>query len=176
MRKFSLICLSLSVILSLGFLVSAPVAFTECIPGPDSHVFYGKTTLGVQYSQEIDGVWDEWTVAGNAKSDSETVKGKIQARSNGEYGSFRGKVTCFFRCDNIAWFSGPAKYTNNESGTNLVGFVFIVQDNGEPGKGVDGIQLRLLDIIPDDLYCSAIPGPGLFTESLINRGNIRVSE
>jgi hypothetical protein len=87
-------------------------------------------------------------------------------------------ISCMNMVGNIAFFGGTVKHTNDPSLVDAV--YFSVQDNGEPGKGVDRIsRVAFFDDDPnttgDPMLCTGnTPDDGYLPLETIESGNIQV--
>jgi hypothetical protein len=111
------------------------------------------------------------TVRGNAVLHNPAFSG-----ANGQNYQLQIDISCMKRYGNIAVFGGLTKRTNDP---NLVDAVFFsVQDNGEPGRGVDKISRAFF--FDDDPTTTGDPqicqntGPNDFPLETIEAGNIQV--
>ncbi|MDB4442765.1 hypothetical protein N9219_05035 [bacterium] len=133
----------------------------------------GKATGGVGFEQG-----PSWVVSFNAQIGPKgDAKGVVQAHSDGDFGSFHGKVTCYYQDGNMAWFSGPATYRDNISQFEFTGFLIGVEDNSEPGTAADPdpdfIRVRFLREQDSD-DCTNVTGLPLNNPVL--NGNLQVHE
>lgn len=118
----------------------------------------------------------------NAKRQADgTVTGQAQLTSRtpgvpGEPYRLHLEITCMKRNGNVVFFGGNTKSTNDP---NIVDAAyFSVQDNGEPGAGVDKIsRVFFYDDDPttvgDPQLCQGNV-PGDFPQETIEAGNIQV--
>jgi hypothetical protein len=111
-----------------------------------------------------------------------TVKGNAVLNNpaftvdNGQRYQLQIEITCMQVVGNIAIFGGNTRRTNDPGLVDAV--FFTVQDNGEPGKGVDRISaVYFWDDLPEttgDPQACLLTGPTDFPFEPIESGNIQV--